>query len=140
MNCANLAATNGQQAPTSRPTVSDRQSERLDPTQTASISKNLTVGQIRSASRPALTMVRIEFETPANSRSCSQPMRPPIARGGAIGASIAWRTKVSWRTKVFACASIVASPLAQPDAGVVPVHRGARDERDRQVDRHGDGD
>src|SRR5258708_4519756 len=130
MNCLNLAAMNGQQAPTGRPTVSARQSVRLDPTHTASIRMNLIAGQIRAARIKALSSVAIELRTLPNSFCCSQAGVPTIERGGATGAISCWRTKV---------ALIPASrPLGQPHTGIIEIHREARDQRDREIDRHGD--
>src|SRR6266702_7814163 len=133
MNWLNLAAMKGQQAPTARPTVCGMQSSRLAPCQTASIRRKLTLGHISAATRAALATVRIEFATLPNSRCRSHPGRPLLACGGSIGATSSWRTKAS-------CASIAASPLGQPDAGIVQVHGQAGEERDQEVDGHGDGD
>src|SRR5262252_1195059 len=69
MNWVNLAFMNGQQAPTSRPTVSERQSRRLDPVQTASMNRNFTVGHTSATMMMMLTSVRAVLNGPSNSRA-----------------------------------------------------------------------
>src|SRR5262245_30260127 len=135
MNCRNLAKMNGQQAPTGRPTVSARQSTRLAPDHTASTSRKRTAGgtSTNRSSRP--TSVSTVLSTLPNRRHRRKPSNPCVAKGGGSGEISSRRTKEA----VWAV-SIAASALAQPHAGVVPVHQNARDQRDREIDRHGDGD
>ncbi len=78
MNWVNLAFMNGQQAPTSRPTVSARQSTRLDPVQTASMNRNFTVGHASATTMTMLTSVSAALNGPSNSRA-----RVPSRRGRA---------------------------------------------------------
>src|SRR5262249_29724176 len=125
---------NGQQAPTSRPTFSARQSSRPAPSHTASMSRNLisggTISQIRY--RPASvnrTLIHL-----LNRFMRSQPMAPAAARGGAMASIILVRANARLT------ASSVMLALHQPDARVVQVHEQAGNERDRQVDRHRDDD
>src|SRR5262245_32338378 len=136
MNCRNLAAMNGQQAPTGRPSVSARQSVRLVPDQTASMMRKRTSGGRTMTMSSALSSVRIMLSTPPNSRRRTKPSIPLVAKGGGSGAISSRRTYVS-----IAAVSMAASALEPPvGAGVVPVHQQARDQRDRKIDRHGDGD
>src|SRR5712672_2788861 len=132
MNCRNLAVTNGQQAPTGRPSVSARQSVRLVPVQTASTMRKRTSGGSTTITSSRLTSVKTVLSTPPNSRHRRKPSIPLVASGGGNGAISSRRTKVE---------SIAASALEPPiGAGVVPVHQDAGDERDGEIDRHGDGD
>ena len=82
---------NGQQAPTGRPTVSARQSVRLEPVHTASMNKNRTVGQISAARTSALTIVSTLLKTPLNSRCRVHPNAPPSYTGGGSGSTMARR-------------------------------------------------
>ena len=91
MNWANLPLMNGQQAPTGRPTVSGRQSTRLEPYQTASMSRNLIAGQASAAMIKALSSVSSELSTLPNSCARSAASAPTPAGGGS-GASSAART------------------------------------------------
>src|SRR5215470_18697594 len=126
MNWRNLANTNGQQAPTGRPTVSARQSTRLAPSHTASMSRKRTAGGTNTSRSSNPKSVSIVLNTPPNRRHRRKPSSPRVAKGGGSGAISSRRTKV---------VSIVASSLAQPHAGVVEVHQHARDQRDREIDR-----
>src|SRR5438093_6554276 len=131
MNWRNLANTNGQQAPTGRPTVSARQSTRLGPSHTASMSRKRTAGGTSTSRSSKPRSVSTVLSTLPNRRQRRKPSSPRVAKGGGSGAISSRRTKA---------VSIAASAFAQPHAGVVPVHQHARDQRDREIDRHGDGD
>src|SRR5262245_43110159 len=120
MNCANLAVMNGQQAPTGRLTVSSRQSTRLDPSHTASMNMKRIVGQISAARINAMSNVAVALSTLPNSFCRSQAGVPTLLGGGFKGAISCWRTKV--------VLSAISHPFAQPDAGVIEVHRQARNE------------
>src|SRR5262244_4137379 len=135
MNCRNLANTNGQQAPTGRPTVSGKQSVRLEPDHTASTRRKRTAGGTSNSKSSRPTSVSTVLSTLPNKRHRRKPRNPRAARGGGSGAISSRRTKA-----VSIAVSIAASALAQPHAGVVPVHQHARDQRDREIDCHGDGD
>ncbi len=91
MNWPNLAWMNGQQAPTSRPNVSGRQSTRLDPFQTASMKRNFTLGHTSATMMAALMMVRTVLNTPSNSRARINPSAPWLATGGGSGSVSARR-------------------------------------------------
>ncbi len=91
MNWANLALMNGQQAPTSRPTVSGRQSTRLDPLQTASRRRNFTVGQTSAAMMTALTSVSTVLNTPSNRRARVHVRGSLLTTGGGSGSTTARR-------------------------------------------------
>src|SRR5262245_25353326 len=125
---------NGQQAPTGRPTFSGRQSSRPAPSHTASVNRNLISGGTINQTRTMPTSVRNALSQELNRFWRSQATAPVAARGGAM-ASI-----IRLRANVRLTASSVMSALHQPDARVVDVHEQAGDERNRQVDRHGDGD
>src|SRR4029453_5098293 len=131
MNCRNLAKMNGQQAPTGRPSVSARQSVRLEPDHTASKSRKRTAGGTSNSKSTRPTSVSTVLSTPPNRGHRTKPSNPRVARGGGSGA-------ISSRQKK--AVSIAPSAFAQPHAGVIPVHHDARDQRDREIDRHGDGD
>ena len=124
MNCANLAVMNGQQAPTGRPTVSARQSTRLDPSQTASMNRNLIVGQTRAARISALTTRRDGVENAAE-----QSLLQPGQRADTPD-----RRRLRWRDQLLADEGslIAASPLRHPHTGVVEVHRALVSERDQR--------
>jgi hypothetical protein len=92
MNWANFALTNGQQAPTSRPTVSARQSARLVPVQTASMSRNFTAGHTRATMRTPLTIVSTVLNTPSNRRARVHVRASPPGSGGGSGSTSARRT------------------------------------------------
>jgi len=79
---------NGQQAPTSRPTVSGRQSSRLDPVQTASMNRNFTVGHASAATMTMLRSVSAVLNGPSNSRA---RVRAGAAAGGGSGSTTARR-------------------------------------------------
>ena len=102
---------NGQQAPTSRPTVSARQSARLAPSHTASMNRNRIGRPGRSHEQDGADQRQQRVAQPLNSRSCIQPTTPPIARGGAIGAIIAWRMKAE-----LAVWSVIVALTAPPAA------------------------
>src|SRR5262252_2261364 len=91
MNWANLAFMNGQQAPTARPTVSERQSRRLDPVQTASMNRNFTVGHTSATMMMMLTSVRAVLNGPSNSRARVRAVAAALAAGGGSGSSTARR-------------------------------------------------
>src|SRR5262245_22039962 len=131
MNCRNLAYTNGQQAPTGRPSVSARQSLRLEPDHTASTSRKRTAGGTSNSTSSRPSSVSTVLSTLPNRRHRRKPSTPCVPKGGGSGAISSRRTKA---------VSITASAFAQPYAGVVPVHQHARDQGDGEIDRHGDGD
>ena len=83
MNWANLAFMNGQQAPTSRPTVSERQSTRLDPVQTASTNRNFIVGHTSATMMTMLTSVSAVLNGPSNSRARVRAGAAALAGGGS---------------------------------------------------------
>ena len=89
MNWANLAFMNGQQAPTSRPTVSERQSRRLDPVQTASMNRNFTVGHASATMMTMLTSVSAVLNGPSNSRA--RVRAGAALAGGGSGSTTARR-------------------------------------------------
>ena len=133
MNWRNFAAMNGQQAPTGRPTVSGRQSVRLAPSQTASISRNFMVGQISAARIAELTSVRIALGTLPNRRCRSQP-----------GTPAGHPRRLQRRDQLVAdegCVRIhgFSAPLSRMRA-LYQFISDAREQRDREIDRHGDGD
>src|SRR5580698_2638159 len=135
MNWLSFAAMNGQHAPTSWPTVSGRQSLRSVPRQTASINRNLRLGHTSAAMSARLSTVKTEFRGPLSSRARTQAPVPSVVRGGGFGPANSLRTKPPGVRR-----SIMVSTLHHPHMSVVPVHQQAGAERERQVDRHGDGD
>src|SRR4051812_9258608 len=77
----------GQQAPTSRPIVSGRQSARPAPSQTASMNRNRIVGQRTSAMITPLNTVRSALEGRSNSRVRSKEKESGGAIGGGSGSA-----------------------------------------------------
>src|SRR6266851_4382969 len=126
---------NGQQAPTSWPTVSGRQSVRSAPRQTASRRTNFISGHARDPRSKTPSTVNVALPRLLNNRSRICRSRLACRRGGGAAAIISPRTKPDIEAVVM-----VASMIDQSNTGVVPVHQDAGGEREREVDRHGDGD
>ena len=81
MNWLNFAVTNGQQAPTERPTVSDKTGVRSLPVHTASTSRNWTAGTIVNHNSSAPRMVISILVGVLNKRVRRKPMKPVVFTG-----------------------------------------------------------
>src|SRR5882724_13640833 len=101
------SATNAQQAPISGWFGRGRQSARLAPSHTASITRNLTSGgAIQTISRMQSTVS--EMSSGLENRFCrSQPTAPDVLIGGGIG-----ETGLA-RTKAVASVIVAVSLMAQ---------------------------
>src|SRR5215510_1240926 len=115
MNCANLAETNGQQAPIELPPSRATHASRSVPDQTASIKRNRMVGHSSATKSATPATVKTESKTLPNSRWRSHSIRVPAVRGGGIAAIICRRTKL-------VDSDIVLLPLDQAQPRVVPIH------------------
>src|SRR5215510_1324542 len=93
MNWLNFAVTNGQQAPTGRPTVSDRHAVRSLPVHTASSTRNWNAGTIVNHSSSAPRMVIRILVGVLKSRVRRNPMKPVVFTGAGRSGTILRRTK-----------------------------------------------
>src|SRR5260370_27941804 len=116
---------NGQQAPTSWPTVSGKQSVRSAPRHTASSRRNLNVGHASAAKPMTPSTVNTELPMLLNNRPPIQPSTLVRTRGGGAGAIISPRTKPD-----DGIAVIAALPIDRSHAGIIPVHQDAGGERE----------
>src|SRR5262249_33562312 len=91
------------QAPTSRATVSCRQSTRLDPVQTASMNRNFTVGHTSATMMTMPTSVSAVVNGPSNSGAPVRAVAAALAAGGRPGsdpARRAWRGRARRRRRL----------------------------------------
>ena len=84
----------GQQAPTTSPGFLGRQAVRSVPVQTASTSRNLSVGTTINHSSSALTIVIRMLVGELNSRVRRKPTKPVVFTGAGRSGTRSWRTKL----------------------------------------------